>query len=122
MKKLASRILYHGGTLPIPAYFQKGKLVYEKNVLSVNARAKDRKFDVALHIAKDRLIKVTAVEKKYYSSTAYMLQIFYKNEENREEMLEIEIRSFGRRGRAQAISRCWAETLMAEAAGARIKL
>ena len=114
MKKLKSRILYHGGTLPIPAYFQKGKLVYEKGVLSVNAKAKDRKFDVALHISKDRLVKVTAMEKKYYSSTAYLLQIFYRSEEKREEMLEIEIRSFGRRGRAQAISRCWAEALTAE--------
>lgn len=118
MKKLTSRILYHGGTLPIPAYFQKGKLVYEKDLLSVKARAKDQRFDITLHISKDRLVQVTAVEKKYYSSTAYMLEICYTSEENREEMLEIEIRSFGRRGRAQAISRCWAETLMAEAAGA----
>ncbi|MDX9786193.1 MAG: hypothetical protein RBT11_05445 [Desulfobacterales bacterium] len=114
MKKLKSRILYHGGTLPIPAYFQKGHLVFEKNVLTINAKAKDRRFDIDVRIPMERLASVTAAEKKYYSSTAYMLEIHYRNEANKEERLEIEIRSFGRRGRAQAISRNWANILNGE--------
>lgn len=114
MKKRKSRILYHGGTLSIPAYFQKGHLVLEKEVLSVSARAKDRKFDIAVQIPKTNLLHVIAVEKKYYSSTAYMLEIEYRGENNREEKIELEVRSFGRRGRAQAISRNWARILMEE--------
>jgi len=35
----------------------------------------------------------------------------YIDKNGKEENLELEIRSFGRRGRAQAISQLWAEAL-----------
>ena len=111
MKKIKSRILYHDGTLPIPAHFQKGKLVFADNMLCVNAKAKDRRFDINLTIPTQKLIKVVAAEKKYYSSTGYMLEIMYLSEESRQETIEIEIRSFGKRGRTQAITRNWANLL-----------
>ena len=110
MRQLKSKIIYHGGTLPVPSYRQKGEIRLEKEHLVITAKGQESRYDVAVQIPLNDVISVRAVENKYYSSVAYCLEIAYRTRDNSQEHLELEIRSFVRRGRAQAIARWWAET------------
>jgi hypothetical protein len=58
-----------------------------------------------------RIESARAEERKYYSSVGYFLVLEFLDQEGKKQALELEIRSFVRRGRAQAISRLWAETV-----------
>ncbi len=112
MKKIKSRILYHGGSLPVPSYFQKGKIKLEKDRIEISAKGKEARYDIHITIPLDHIYKVSAYENKYYSSTAYMLKIEFEGSDKKKETIDLEIRSFGKRGRARAISQFWAKTLM----------
>jgi len=111
MKKIKSRILYHGGSLPIPSYFQKGKIILKGEQFEISAKGKEPKYDIHIKIPLNNIQTVSAYEKKYYSSTAYMLKLEYLDSDGRKEDIDLEIRSFGKRGRARAISQNWAKTL-----------
>jgi hypothetical protein len=111
MPSLKSKVIYHGGSLPVPSRLQKGLIQLEAESLHVTAKGETRRYDLDLHIPLDRITRVRAEERKYYSSVGYFLVIEYAGDGERPERLELEIRSFVRRGRAQAISRLWAETL-----------
>ena len=111
MKKLKSKVLYHGGTIPVPSHLQKGLIELEENSFHFTASGKSPKHDIQMTIPIDRIKGAKAEERKYYSSMGYLLVIEFLDETGKEETLELEIRSFVRRGRAQAISKLWSETL-----------
>jgi len=111
MKKYKSRILYHDGSLPIPSYFQKGKIRLENDRVDIYAKGKEDKYTIHRSFPMGNIQAVTAYESKYYSSTAYMLKIEFIGEGGEKEYVDIEIRSFGKRGRARAISQYWAKIL-----------
>ena len=111
MKKIRSRVLYHGGSIPVPSHLQKGHIRLEEGLFHFTASGKSAKYDIRMTIPVDRIESAKAEERKYYSSMGYFLVITFRDREGKEGTLELEIRSFVRRGRAQAISRLWAETL-----------
>jgi len=111
MKKLKSRILYHGGSLPVPSYFQKGKITLKGEQFEISAKGKEAKYDIHIKLPLENIQTVSAYENKYYSSTAYMLKLEFINKDGKEANIDLEIRSFGKRGRARAISQFWAKTL-----------
>ena len=111
MKKIKSRILYHGGSMPVPSYFQKGKIKLEGDQLEISAKDKETKDDIHIRVPVENIQTVSAYENKYYSSTAYMLRLEFIGQDGKKEDIDLEIRSFGKRGRARAISQFWAKTL-----------
>ena len=111
MKKYKSKILYHGGSIAIPSYFQKGKIKLEGDQLDISAKGKEAKYDIHITIPVRNIQSVSAYENKYYSSTAYMLKLEFIDSHKKQENIDLEIRSFGKRGRARAISQFWAKTL-----------
>jgi hypothetical protein len=111
LKKLKSKVIYHGGTIPVPSYFQKGALELRDSLVHFQARGESEKHAVDIRIPLRNLKRVTAEEKKYYSSTGYFLIIQYADAADAQQELELEIRCFGRRGTAQAVARLWAQTL-----------
>lgn len=111
MKPLKSGVIYQGGTLPIPCRLQKGTVGLEEGALRLLARAKDPRFDLDLRIPLDRIERAAAEERKYYSSVGYFLVIDFRGEDGAPARVELEIRSFIRRGRTQALCRHWAEVL-----------
>jgi hypothetical protein len=111
LKKLKSKVIYHGGTIPVPSHFQKGLLESRDGILHFLAKGKSEQYDIHLSIPLSSLRAVEAEEKKYYSSTGYFLHIQFADTQNALQKLEIEIRCFGRRGTAQAVARLWQETL-----------
>lgn len=111
MEKYKSRILYHGGSIPIPSYFQKGKIKLEGDQLDISAKGKESKYNIHISIPVKNIQSVSAYENKYYSSTAYMLKLEFIDSSEKTENVDLEIRSFGKRGRARAISQFWAKTL-----------
>lgn len=113
MKPLKSGVIYHGGTLPVPSRLQKGTLELQGGVLRLQARCEDPRFDLNLRIPFERIERAAAEERKYYSSVGYFLVIDYRGEEESTTRIELEIRSFIRRGRTQALCRHWADRLTA---------
>ncbi len=111
MKGLKSKVIYHGGSLPVPTYFQKGKIEIKEGAFHFYTKGESLKYPIDINIPIANIKSVVAEEKKYYSSVGYFLIVRYIDTKGKEENLELEIRSFGRRGRAQAISQLWAETL-----------
>lgn len=111
MNKLKSKVLYHGGSIPVPSHLQKGVIELEEGSFYFTASGKSPKHDIKMTVPVDRIRRAKAEERKYYSSMGYFLVLEFLDKNGKEETLELEIRSFVRRGRAQAISRLWAETL-----------
>ena len=111
MKKLKSKVIYHGGSLPVPSYLQKGEIELKEGAFHFYTKGKSLKYPVDISIPIANIRSTIAEERKYYSSVSYFLIIQYVGNREKEEKLELEIRSFGRRGRAQALSQLWAEAL-----------
>lgn len=111
-KTYKSRILYHGGSLSVPSYFQKGKIKLEDGRVEIFAKGKEDKYSIHLVIPLEHIHGVSAYEHKYYSSTAYMLKLEFEGKNSEKEDINLEIRSFGKRGRARAISQFWARILL----------
>jgi len=111
VKRLKSGIIYHGGSIPIPSHLQKGAIELRDEAFHLQAKGKTPKYNIDITIPMGNIISSTAEEKKYYSSVAYMLIIKFMADDGKEEELELEIRSFVRRGRAKYFSRHWADVL-----------
>jgi hypothetical protein len=114
MKKLKTGIIYHGGSIPVPSYLQKGTIELRDQRLLIQARGKPSHPVIDLAIPLEKLHRAAAEERKYYSSVGYFLVLEYIDEKGEDANLELEIRSFVRRGRAQALARYWAESLTRE--------
>lgn len=114
MKALKSKVIYHGGSLPVPSYFQKGEIRLREGAFYFCTKGKSSHYPIDISIPLGNIKSAVAEEKKYYSSVGYLLIVRYVDNNGKEEELELEIRSFGRRGRAQALSRLWAEALSAK--------
>lgn len=111
MKKLKSGVIYHGGSIDIPSHLQKGVIRLDNGVFSFEAKGKSPVFNIDIRIPEEDIISAKTEEHKYYSSVGYLLILEYLDNHGIKQKIELEIRSFIRRGRAQAISRLWAEIL-----------
>ena len=97
--------------MPVPSYFQKGSITLEGDQLDIFAKGKEDKYNIHICIPVKNIRNVSAYENKYYSSTAYMLKLEFNDRDGKKEDIDLEIRSFGKRGRARAISQAWAKKL-----------
>ena len=111
MKKLKSKVIYHSGSIPVPGYLQKGYIELKDGMFRFVAKGKSEKYNIHITVPATHIIAATAQERKYYSSMGYFVIITYKDHTGKTEEIELEIRSFVRRLRAQYFSRLWAETL-----------
>jgi hypothetical protein len=111
VKKYKSRILYHGGSMPVPSYFQKGKIKLENGQVEILAKGKEPKYNIHIKLPLENIQTAIAHENKYYSSTAHMLKIEFLDLDGNKEDIDLEIRSFGKRGRTRAISQYWEKIL-----------
>ena len=103
---LKSKVIYFGGSLPIPSHHQKGTLAFENDVITF--RAGDE-IDLVIPLKRLRGVKKEVV--KYYSSIGYFLRIEYEDERGQPQHLMLEVRSFIRRGRTLYKTRRWVEEL-----------
>jgi len=111
MKNLRSKVIYHGGSLPVPCRFQKGTLARDGGRLLFSVKGPGRKYDIDLVIPLGSIREVLPEEKKYYSTTGYFLLLGYVDSAGRKQDLEIELRCFCRRARGRAVLRMWIESL-----------
>jgi len=111
MKKLKSGVIYHGGSIDTPSHLQKGIIRLDNGTFSFQAEGKSPLFNIDIRIPEKDIISAKAEERKYYSSVGYFLILEYLDNHRKKQKIDLEIRSFIRRGRAQAISRLWAEIL-----------
>lgn len=111
MNKMKSKVIYHGGSIPVPSYLQRGTIEINAGTLSFSARGRESKYDIDIVIPIEKISEARTEERKYYSSVGYFLIVEYEDENGGKQELELEIRAFIRRGRALAISQWWAETL-----------
>ena len=111
MKKMKSKVIYHGGSIPVPSYLQKGSIAIDDDTLIFDVRGKESRYDIDIRVPLEKIADARAEERKYYSSVGYFLIIEYLDEDDEKQELELEIRAFLRRGRALAISQWWAEYL-----------
>ena len=111
MKNFKTKIHYCGGSIPVPSHLQKGTIEIKDNAFCLLARGKSEKHTVDIRIPLDQIKKAVPVEKKYYSSVGYFLQVEYLDRSGKNERIELEIRCFIRRGRTQALMNYWAGKL-----------
>ena len=111
MKVLKSKVIYHGGSLPVPSYLQKGEIELKEGSFHFSTKGKSLKYPIDICVPITHIKSAVAEERKYYSSIGYFLIVQYIGNREKVEKLELEIRSFGRRGRTQAISQLWAGAL-----------
>ena len=111
MKKTKSKVIYHGGSIPVPSYLQRGTIEIDAGILAFNAQGREPRYHIDISIPLKKIIGARAEERKYYSSVGYFVIIEYKDENDAKQELELEIRAFIRRGRALAISQWWAKKL-----------
>ncbi len=111
MKKLKTKIHYCGGSIPVPSHSQKGTIEILDGLFYLKAKGKTPKHTIDMSIPLANIKKVTPVEKKYYSSVGYFINVEYISNNGNEEDIELEIRCFIRRGRTQALMNYWAENL-----------
>lgn len=111
MKKMKSKVIYHGGSISVPSYLQRGEIKLRDKALSFSARGREPRYNIDMDIPLEKIVGARAEERKYYSSVGYFLIIEYRDDEGDAQELELEIRAFIRRGRALAISQWWAEEL-----------
>jgi len=111
MEKLRSKVIYHGGTLPVPCRLQKGTLCLDGSRLILSAKDPDGRYDIGLSIPRDSIREVASEEKKYYSTTGYFLMLGYADSAGELHRLEIELRCFCRRARGRAALRMWIAAL-----------
>ena len=115
MKKIKTKIHYCGGTIPVPAQLQKGTIEIKGRSFCIVARGKSAEQSLDIRIPLENITKAVPVEKKYYSSVGYFLQVSYMDVSGNEVEIELEVRCFIRRGRTQALMQYWADTLSVHA-------
>ena len=111
MKKFKSKVIYHGGSIPVPSHLQKGIIKLKDDRFQFLAKGKSEKYNIRMAISVGHIKSAIAEERKYYSSVGYFLILNYLDDKRKEQILELEIRSFVRRGRAQYFAKQWAEIL-----------
>ena len=95
----------------MPSHLQKGVIEITGEAFHFRAKGKAPRYDISVSVPAANIRRAFVEERKYYSSVGYMLILGYTDQDGGEQDLELEIRSFVRRGRAQALARLWAETL-----------
>ena len=115
MKKMKSKVIYHGGSISVPSYLQRGEIKLRDKGLSFSARGREPRYNIDIAIPLEKISSARAEERKYYSSVGYFLIIEYRDDKGNTQKLELEVRAFIRRGRALAISQWWAEELSGSA-------
>lgn len=103
---LKDKVIYFGGSLPIPCRYQKGVLALEDGVVTFRA---DEEIKVTIPVVS--LKEVRMEEVKYYSSIGYSLRLEYEDERGQPQHLVVEVKSFVRRGWALYKARRWVEEL-----------
>lgn len=103
---LKDKVIYFGGSLPIPCRYQKGVLALEDGVVTFRA---GEEIDLAIPLTS--LKEVRMEEVKYYSSIGYFLRLEYEDDNGQLQHLVVEMRSFVRRGWALYKARRWVEEL-----------
>ncbi len=103
---LKDKVIYFGGSLPIPSRQQKGFLALENEAIIFRAGN-----EIDLVIPLSRVKGVQDEEVKYYSSIGYFLRLEYEDERGQPQHLVVEMRSFIRRGRTLYKTRQWVEEL-----------
>ena len=111
MKKIKTKVLYCGGSLPVPSRLQKGIIEIKNGSFCFRARGQSEKHSIDIRIPIPNIKRVTPEEKKFYSSVGYFLRVEYLEENGKNEEIEMEIRCFIRRGRTQALMNLWVEML-----------
>ena len=111
MKKLKTKVLYCGGSIPVPSHLQKGTIEIKDNAFCLRARGRTGKHDIDISIPITNIKRVLPEEKKFYSSVGYFLHVEYVSDSGKDEDIEMEIRCFIRRGRTQALMHLWVEML-----------
>ncbi len=115
MKNLRTKIIYRGGSIPVPSYLQKGEIRIKDGLFCVKARGGKSDHSIDLSIPLKQITKAVALEKKYYSSVGYFLLVEYLDEKGTGQTIEMEIRCLIRRGRTQALMNLWVEMLSSNA-------
>mgnify|MGYP000049961449 CR=1 FL=1 len=103
---LKDKVIYFGGSLPVPCRHQRGVLALEDETITFRA---GQEIEVAIPLARLRGVRMEEV--KYYSSIGYFLRLEYEDEGGQPQHLLLEVRSFIRRGRALYKARHWVQEL-----------
>jgi hypothetical protein len=104
---ITSKIIFHASTLGIPERQQLGKASLSSKGFKLHI-AKTAKYDeFSLHIPLDHISNLRTFQKKTYSSVFYVIQIDFRNENDRPAMVSCEIRVFFRRGQALLTVKEW---------------
>ena len=111
MKNIKTKILYCGGSLPVPSHLQKGEIEIRDGLFCFRAKGKSPDHTLDIRIPMADIKRVIPEEKKFYSSVGYFLRVAYVGDDGRDEEIEMEIRCFIRRGRTQALMNHWVEML-----------
>ncbi len=111
MKKIKTKVLYCGGSLPVPSYLQKGIIEIKNGSFCFRAGGQSAKHAIDIRIPMANIKKAIPEEKKFYSSVGYFLRVEYLGDSGKNEEIEMEIRCFIRRGRTQALMNLWVEML-----------
>ncbi len=111
MKNFKTKVIYRGGSIAIPSTLQKGVIEIKDNYFCIQIKGKSANQSFDLNIPLSRIKHAAPIEKKYYSSVGYFLNVDYINDNGKEESIDMEIRCFIRRGRTQALMNWWAERL-----------
>jgi len=111
VKNLKTKVLYCGGSLPVPSHLQKGVIEIRDGLFYFRARGKSPKHTIDIRIPMANIKRVVPEEKKFYSSVGYFLRVAYVDDDGRDEEIEMEIRCFIRRGRTQVLMNHWVEML-----------
>ena len=94
MKKLKTKVIYHGGSIPVPSHLQKGIIELKDDQFRFIAKGKSDKYNIHMSVPLGYIKSAIAEERKYYSSVGYFLILKYLDDKGKEQILELEIRSF----------------------------
>jgi len=111
MKKIKTKVLYCGGSLPVPSRLQKGIIEIKNGSFCFRVKGQPEKHAIDIRIPLANIKRAVPEEKKFYSSVGYFLRVEYLGDNGKSEEIEMEIRCFIRRGRTQALMNLWVEML-----------
>ena len=106
---ITSKVIFHASTLGLPERQQLGTASLSKDGFRLELAGKDRVEPFSITIPLDRIANLRTFQKKTYSSTFYVVQVDYEDEQGSPAMLACEIRVFLRRGQALATLQAWKE-------------
>jgi len=106
---IRTKIIFHASTLNLPERQQLGVATLSPAgfTLDIEGAGDLKPFGIAIPL--DWITNLRVFQKKTYSSTFYVIQVDYMNDEGKPAMLAVEIRVFLRRGQALAVAKTWKE-------------